>query len=234
MLLQVENINTFYGLSQVLFDVSFEIDKGEVVVLLGRNGAGKTTTMISIMGLNPPKNGKIIFKGQDIAGSAPYRSARLGLGFVPEDRRIFPDLTVEANLDVGRMNVQKKSNPWTLERVYQIFPVLEKFAKRRGGTLSGGEQQMLTIARTLLGNPELILLDEPSEGLAPLVVRMLGEFIHVLKAEGVTVLLSEQNVKFALKHSDRAYIVDKGTIKYQGTIAQLEKDEEIKKQYLAV
>jgi branched-chain amino acid transport system ATP-binding protein len=234
MLLQAENIHTYYGLSQVLFDVSLEIDKGEVVVLLGRNGAGKTTTMISIMGLNPPKKGKVSYKGQEITGMNPYKVARLGIGFVPEDRRIFPDLTVEANLDVGRMNVQRKSNPWTLERVYQIFPVLERFAKRRGGTLSGGEQQMLTIARTLMGNPEVILLDEPSEGLAPLVVRMLGEFIDVLKKEGVTVLLSEQNVKFALKHSDRAYIVDKGTIKYQGTIAQLEKDEEIKKQYLAV
>jgi branched-chain amino acid transport system ATP-binding protein len=234
MLLQVDNIHTYYGLSPVLFDVSLEIDKGEVVVLLGRNGAGKTTTMISIMGLNPPKKGKVAYKGQDITGMNPFKVARLGIGFVPEDRRIFPDLTVEANLDVGRMNTQKKSNPWTLERVYQIFPVLGKFAKRRGGTLSGGEQQMLTIARTLMGNPEVILLDEPSEGLAPLVVRMLGEFIDVLKKEGVTVLLSEQNVKFALKHSDRAYIVDKGTIKYQGTIAQLDKDEEIKKQYLAV
>ena len=234
MLLQVDNIHTYYGLSQVLFDVSLEIDKGEVVVLLGRNGAGKTTTMVSIMGLNPPKKGRVTYKGQDITGMTPYKVARLGIGFVPEDRRIFPDLTVEANLDVGRMNVQRKSNPWTPERVYQIFPVLGKFAKRRGGTLSGGEQQMLTIARTLMGNPEVILLDEPSEGLAPLVVRMLGEFIDVLKKEGVTVLLSEQNVKFALKHSDRAYIVDKGTIKYQGTIAQLEKDEEIKKQYLAV
>jgi branched-chain amino acid transport system ATP-binding protein len=234
MLLQVDNIHTYYGLSQVLFDVSLEIDKGEVVVLLGRNGAGKTTTMVSIMGLNPPKKGRVTYKGQDITGMTPFKVARLGIGFVPEDRRIFPDLTVEANLDVGRMNVQSKSNPWTPERVYQIFPVLGKFAKRRGGTLSGGEQQMLTIARTLMGNPEVILLDEPSEGLAPLVVRMLGEFIDVLKKEGVTVLLSEQNVKFALKHSDRAYIVDKGTIKYQGTIAQLEKDEEIKKQYLAV
>jgi branched-chain amino acid transport system ATP-binding protein len=234
MLLRVENIHTYYGLSQVLFDVSLEIDKGEVVVLLGRNGAGKTTTMVSVMGLNPPRKGKVTYKGQDITGLAPYKTARLGIGFVPEDRRIFPDLTVEANLDVGRQNIQKKSNPWTPERVYQIFPVLGKFAKRRGGTLSGGEQQMLTIARTLMGNPEMILLDEPSEGLAPLVVRMLGEFIDVLKKEGVTVLLSEQNVKFALKHSDRAYIVDKGTIKYQGTIAQLEKDEEIKKQYLAV
>ena len=234
MLLQVDKINTFYGLSQVLFDVSLEIDKGEVVVLLGRNGAGKTTTMISIMGLNPPKRGRVTFKGREITGLVPYKAARLGLGFVPEDRRIFPDLTVAANLDVGRMNAQKKAHPWTLERIYQVFPVLEKFAHRRGGTLSGGEQQMLTIARTLMGNPDVILLDEPSEGLAPLVVRMLGEFIDVLKKEGVTVLLSEQNVKFALKHSDRAYIVDKGTIKYQGTIAQLEKDEEIKKQYLAV
>jgi branched-chain amino acid transport system ATP-binding protein len=234
MELQVEKINTFYGLSQVLFDVSLEIDRGEVVVLLGRNGAGKTTTMISIMGLNPPKSGRVTYQGKDLSGLAPFQVARLGLGFVPEDRRIFPDLTVDANLDVGRLNPRKKANPWTRERIYQIFPVLEKFAHRRGGTLSGGEQQMLTIARTLMGNPDFVLLDEPSEGLAPLVVRMLGEFIDVLKNEGVTVLLSEQNVKFALKHSDRAYIVDKGMIRYQGTIAQLEKDEDIKKQYLAV
>jgi branched-chain amino acid transport system ATP-binding protein len=234
MLLEVENINTFYGLSQVLFNVSLEIYEGESVVLLGRNGAGKTTTMVSIMGLNPPKAGKIFFKGREITGLIPYKTARLGLGYVPEDRRIFPDLTVSANLDVGRLNRPQKTNPWTLERIYRIFPVLENLAGRLGGTLSGGEQQMLTIARTLMGNPEMILLDEPSEGLAPLVVHMLGDFIEVLKKEGVTLLLSEQNVKFALKHSDRAYIVDKGTIRFQGTIAQLEKDEVIKKQYLAV
>lgn len=234
MELQVEKINTFYGLSQVLFEVSLEIKRGEVVVLLGRNGAGKTTTMISIMGLNPPTGGRVFYKGQDITGLPSYKVARLGIGFVPEDRRIFPDLTVDANLDVGRINPRNKANPWTRERIYEFFPVLKKFAQRRGGTLSGGEQQMLTIARTLMGNPDLILLDEPSEGLAPLVVRILGDFIDVLKKEGVTVLLSEQNVKFALKHSDRAYIVDKGMIKYEGTIAQLEKDEAIKKQYLAV
>jgi branched-chain amino acid transport system ATP-binding protein len=234
MLLEVDRINTFYGLSQVLFNVSLEIDRGEVVVLLGRNGAGKTTTMVSIIGLNPPKSGRIVFKGKEITGLAPYKASRMGIGFVPEDRRIFPDLTVAANLDVGRRNAGKKANPWTPERIYQVFPVLEQLAHRRGGTLSGGEQQMLTIARTLMTNPELILLDEPSEGLAPLVVRMLGSFIDLLKKEGVTVLLSEQNVKFAFKHSDRAYIIDKGMIKYQGTIAQLEKEEEIKKQYLAV
>jgi branched-chain amino acid transport system ATP-binding protein len=234
MLLQVDKIHTYYGLSQVLFDVSLELDKGEVVVLLGRNGAGKTTTMTSIMGLNPPRQGKVVYNGRDITGMPPYKAARLGIGFVPEDRRIFPDMTVEANLDVGRMNARNKPNPWTFKRVYEVFPILEKFAKRRGGLLSGGEQQMLTIARTLMGNPDVILLDEPSEGLAPLIVQHLGAFIDGLKNEGVTVLLSEQNVKFALKHSDRAYIIDKGVIQYQGAIPQLEHDEEIKKKYLAV
>jgi branched-chain amino acid transport system ATP-binding protein len=230
MLLQVEGINTFYGLSHILFDVALEVEPGEVVVLLGRNGAGKSTTMRSIMGLNAPKTGRVIFKGKDITGLAPYKTARLGVGFVPEDRRIFPDLTVKANLDVGR----KGSGKWTYQRIYEFFPRLEETAHRRGGTLSGGEQQMLTIARTLMGNPDLLLLDEPSEGLAPIIVKVLGDFIDLMRNEGMTVLLSEQNVRFALKHSDRAYIVDNGHITYQGTIAELEKDEEVKKKYLAV
>lgn len=234
MELSVESINTFYGLSHILFDVSLEVKKGEVVVLLGRNGAGKTTTMLSIMGLNPPKTGKISYRGKDITGMTPYKVARAGIGFVPEDRRIFPDITVLGNLDVGRKVSKTKNNKWTLERIYQLFPVLKDFSNRHGGTLSGGEQQMLTIARSLMGNPDFLLLDEPSEGLAPLIVKVLGEFIEVIKKEGMTVLLSEQNTKFALKHADRAYIVDNGSIKYQGSIAELEQNDEIKKRYLAV
>ena len=234
MLLQVQGINTYYGLSHVLFDVTLEVDRGEVVVLLGRNGAGKTTTMRSIMGLTAPRQGKVIFNGQDVTGLVPYKVARLGIGFVPEDRRIFPDLTVAANLDVGHKNLGGEAKKWTVERIYHFFPRLKELSGRRGGWLSGGEQQMLTIARTLMGDPDLLLLDEPSEGLAPIIVKVLGEFIDVMKAEGMTILLSEQNVKFSLKHSDRAYIVDNGHIKYHGTIAELEKDEDIKKRYLAV
>ncbi len=230
MQLQVQGINTYYGLSHILFDVSLEVDRGEVVVLLGRNGAGKTTTMRSIMGLTSPKTGKILFNGAPLTGLPPYKIARLGIGFVPEDRRIFPDLTVKANLEVGCRGKGK----WTYDRIYAYFPRLHSLASRRGGFLSGGEQQMLTIARTLMGNPQLILLDEPTEGLAPIIVKGLGEFLEVLKKEGMTVLMSEQNVKFAAKHSDRAYVVDNGHIKYQGSIADLEANEEIKKKYLAV
>lgn len=234
MELLVENINTYYGLSHILFDVSLRVKQGEVVVLLGRNGAGKTTTMLSIMGLNPPKSGSIIYQGQNIAGLPPYKIARMGIGFVPEDRRIFPDLTVFGNLDIGRKSMKTKAKKWTFERIYQLFPRLQDFSNRHGGTLSGGEQQMLTIARSLMGDPEFLLLDEPSEGLAPLIVKALGEFIQVIKKEGMTVLLSEQNTKFALKHADRAYIVDNGAIKYEGSIAELEQNAEIKKRYLAV
>ncbi len=234
MQLVVESINTYYGLSHILFDVSLEVDQGEVVVLLGRNGAGKTTTMRSIMGLTSPKSGKVVFNGEDITGLAPFKTARKGLGFVPEDRRIFPDLTVSANLDVGTKKGKGSENPWDIEKIFRIFPRLQELAKRRAGNLSGGEQQMLTISRTLMGNPELLLLDEPSEGLAPVIVKVLGDMIDLLKQEGVTVLLSEQNVKFALKHSDRAYIVDNGHIKYSGSVDELQNNEEIKKKYLAV
>ena len=234
MELSVEKINSYYGLSHILFDVSLQINQGEVAVLLGRNGAGKTTTMLSIMGINPPKSGKVMYKGEDITGLAPYKIARMGVGFVPEDRRIFPDITVYGNLDVGRKSVKSKPKKWTIERIFQLFPILKDFSNRHGGTLSGGEQQMLTIARTLMGDPEFLLLDEPSEGLAPLIVKALGEFIEVIKKEGMTVLLSEQNTKFALKHADRAYIVDNGSIKFEGSIAELNRNEEIKKRYLAV
>lgn len=234
MQLEVRGIHTFYGLSHILFDVSLQVDRGEVVVLLGRNGAGKTTTMRSIMGLTPPKQGTVTFNGRDITGLAPYKVARIGIGFVPEDRRIFPDLSVQANLDVGNRRSRDKENKWTVERIFSLFPRLKELANRRGGNLSGGEQQMLTIARTLMGNPDLILLDEPSEGLAPIIVKVVGDFLEILKQEGITVLLSEQNVKFALKHSDRCYIVDNGHIKYEGSVADLEKDEDVKKRYLAV
>jgi len=234
MELALENINAYYGMSHILFDVSLNVDRGEVLVLLGRNGAGKTTTMLSIMGLNPPKSGRVVYRGQDITGWAPYKIARMGIGYVPEDRKIFPDLTVLGNLEVGRKVSKGKAPSWPLERIYELFPVLKDFTHRAGGTLSGGQRQMLTIARTLMGNPELLLLDEPTEGLAPLVVKMLGEFLDVIKKEGVTVLLSEQNLKFALTHADRAYIVDNGIIKYQGSIEELGRDEEVKKKYLAV
>ncbi len=234
MVLQVDGINTYYGLSHILFDVSLEVKQGETVVLLGRNGAGKTTTMRSIMGLTPPRTGTVTFKGTDISGMQPYRVARIGVGFVPEDRQIFPDLTVQANLDVGRRRSSRRTDRWTFDRVYKAFPRLKDLANRRGGLLSGGEQQMLTIARTLMGDPDLLLLDEPSEGLAPIVVRDLGTFIDALKGEGLTVLLSEQNVRFSLKHSDRAYVLDSGHIKYSGSIQELDSNEEIKKRYLAV
>ena len=234
MLLEVEKINTCYGLSHILFDVSLNIDKGEVVVLLGRNGAGKTTTLLSIMGLNAPKTGAVRYRGKDIMGLAPYKIARMGIGFVPEDRLIFPDLTVYANLDVGRKSLGSRKSRWTFDRIYSLFPVLKDFRDKPGGDLSGGQRQMLTIARTLMGDPDLLLLDEPTEGLAPLIVKMLADFIDVIKQEGMTVLLCEQNLKFALKHADRAYIVDNGIMKYQGTIDELNRNTEIKKKYLAV
>jgi branched-chain amino acid transport system ATP-binding protein len=234
MILAVEGINTYYGSSHILFDVSLAIHAGEVVVLLGRNGAGKTTTLKSIMGLTPPKTGSITFKGEQIRGLPSYRIARRGMGFVPEDRVIFPDLTVRENLEIAQKKTGEGKTLWTIEKIFGFFPVLEKFQNRDGGTLSGGEQQMLTIARTLMGNPELFLLDEPVEGLAPLIVKMMGEIINQIKNQGVTLLVSEQNVKFSLKIAKNAYIIDKGTIRYQGSVAELWENEEIKKKYLAV
>jgi branched-chain amino acid transport system ATP-binding protein len=230
-LLAVEEIYTSYGLSQVLFGVSLEVAAGECVCLLGRNGVGKTTTMRTIMGLTPPGRGRVRWKGQDIAGRPPHRIARLGIGFVPEDRRIFAELTVGENLDVARRGA---GGGWTEERVYELFPTLRELRDRQGGVLSGGEQQMLTIARTLMGNPELLLLDEPSEGLAPLVVHHLGEQIARLKREGLTILLAEQNVDFSLALADRVYVVEKGRIRFQGTARAFREDESIRQQYLAL
>jgi branched-chain amino acid transport system ATP-binding protein len=235
MILEVENIYTSYGLSQILFGISLHVNAGECVSLLGRNGVGKTTTLRSIMGLTAPRQGKVVYKGQNITGKPAFRIAKLGIGFVPEDRRIFPDLSVGENLEVARKPpALPHATEWTVERVYELFPVLTKLNDRKGGYLSGGEQQMLTIGRTLMGNPDLLLLDEPSEGLAPLVVRDLGTQIQRLKDEGITILLCEQNAKFATALSDRAYVLEKGQVRFAGTIKELQDNEEVRRQYLAL
>jgi len=236
MVLEVKDINTFYGLSHILFNVSLAVGEGETVCLLGRNGVGKTTTFRSIMGLTPPSSGSIKFLGKEIRGKQPFQIYRLGVGLVPEDRIIFPDLTVRENLEIAVRKVPegRKAGGWTIEKVHQLFPVLKARDEQWGGTLSGGEQQMLTIARTLMGNPRLLLLDEPSEGLAPLVVRAIGEQTLALKKEGMTLLLSEQNSSFALKVSDRAYILEKGHVTWQGSVAELKSKPEIMKNYLEI
>jgi branched-chain amino acid transport system ATP-binding protein len=228
-LLDVRDIHTAYGLSRVLFGVSVAVNGGECVCLLGRNGVGKSTTMRSIIGLTPPQSGRVAWKGTDITGWPPYRVARAGIGFVPEDRRIFADLTVWENLDVAR-----KPGPWTVERVFDLFPKLRDLSGRNGGYLSGGEQQMLTIARTLMGNPELLLLDEPSEGLAPLVVQHMKEQIARLKQDGLTILLAEQNVDFSLDLADRVYVLEKGHIRFHGTAREFRANDAIRHQYLAL
>jgi len=235
MILEVQDLYTSYGLSQILFGISITVDEGECVSLLGRNGVGKTTTLRSIMGLTPPRRGTVRFRGQDITGQPAYRIARLGVGFVPEERRIFPDLSVRENLEVGRKAAATShATAWTVEQVYDIFPVLANLNDRKGGYLSGGEQQMLTVGRTLMGNPDLILLDEPSEGLAPLVVRDLSEQIQRLKESGITILLCEQNAKFAIALSDRAYVLEKGQVRFSGTIEDLRGNDDIRQQYLAL
>jgi branched-chain amino acid transport system ATP-binding protein len=237
MILDVNEINTFYGKSHILYDVSLKISPGEAVVLLGRNGAGKTTTFRSIMGLTHPRDGCVVFNGEEVTGKPAYKIAQLGIGFVPEDRRIFPDLTVLENLDIGRKSPRTGDQPrkiWDAESVLELFPHLKHFAQRRGGTLSGGEQQMLTIGRTLMGNPLLLLLDEPTEGLAPLIVRAIGQLIRVLREQRVTMLLSEQNVKFSLRACDLAYIIDDGHIVYSGASQELKAQPGVMRKYLAV
>ncbi len=229
-MLSVEKIHTYYGLSHILFDVSLSVAKGEVVGLLGRNGAGKSTTMRSIAGLTPPRQGTILFKGQDVTGKKPFLLVREGLGFVPDDRRVFADLTVDDNLEIPF----RRNDEWTRKRVYDLFPALAEIKSRRAGNLSGGEQQMLTIGRALMNSPELLLLDEPTEGLAPLIVKNLEEQILKLKQAEISILLSEQNVKSALKLSTRVYVIDNGRIRFGGTVADLEADEETKKKYLMV
>ena len=232
-LLEVEGIHTAYGTSRVLFGISLDIKPGECVGLLGRNGMGKTTTMRSIMGLTPPSQGRVRFKGHDITGSAPYRLARGGIGFVPEDRRIFAELTVWENLEVAARSANRPGR-WTTETVMDLFPTLGQISHRLGGVLSGGEQQMLTIARTLMGNPELLLLDEPSEGLAPVVVASLLDQVQRLKREGLTILLAEQGLDFSLALADRVYVLEKGAVRHCGAAAQLREDAELRHRLLAL
>ena len=233
-MLTVQGLNTYYGRAHILADVALSVAKGEVVVLLGRNGAGKSTTMKSIMGLVPPASGSIAFLDRDITGKQSHAIAQLGLGYVPEDRRIFAELSVMENLEVGRQKPRSDAPVWTPERLFQIFPNLAEMRNRPGGRMSGGEQQMLTIARTLMGNPRAILLDEPSEGLAPVIVEQMARTIKALKSEGLTVVLSEQNLHFSHLVADRAYIIEKGCIRYSGTMAELSVNDAVRAQYLSV
>ncbi|MBX9589741.1 MAG: ABC transporter ATP-binding protein [Hyphomonadaceae bacterium] len=231
-MLKVEGLHTYYGRAHILADVGLEVAQGEVVVLLGRNGAGKSTTLKSIIGLVPPAEGRISFRGTSIAGRQPYEIARLGLGYVPEERRIFTELTVDENLEVGRRSANGTTPVWTPDRLFVLFPNLARMRERAGSQMSGGEQQMLTIARTLMGNPACLLLDEPSEGLAPVIVEQMADTILELKREGMTVLLSEQNLRFAHAVADRALIIEKGRIRFAGTMAELMANEAVRTQYL--
>ena len=232
-LLAVQDIHAAYGSSRVLFGISLDVPQGECVCLLGRNGVGKTTTMRAIMGLTPPSAGRIVWKDTDIAGWPPHRVARAGIGFVPEDRRIFAELTVRENLDVSAQ-AAGRAGRWTVDAVFALFPKLKELAGRQGGYLSGGEQQMLTIGRTLMGNPELLLLDEPSEGLAPLVVESMLEQIGRLKREGLTILLAEQGVDFSLALADRVYVLEKGAVRFAGAAAELRDNPRLRDELLAL
>jgi branched-chain amino acid transport system ATP-binding protein len=233
-MLEVKGLNAAYGRAHILYDLALEARAGEVVVLLGRNGAGKSTTLKTLMGLVRPLSGELRFDGARIDGLPPFQIARLGLGYVPEDRRVFTDLTVAENLEVGRQAARPGAAAWTPEKVFALFPNLGRMRDRRGGRMSGGEQQMLTIARTLMGNPRAVLLDEPSEGLAPVIVEGIAGTIRELKREGLCVLLCEQNLHFAHAVADRAYIVEKGHIRYAGTMAELEANPAVREQYLSV
>jgi branched-chain amino acid transport system ATP-binding protein len=232
-LLTVDDIHTAYGLSRVLFGVSVEVNAGECVALLGRNGVGKTTTMRSVMGLTPPAGGRVLWKGRDITGWPPHRVARAGIGFVPEDRRVFAELSVWENLDVAARAAGRPGR-WNTETIYELFPVLRELRNRQGGFLSGGEQQMLTIARTLMGNPELLLLDEPSEGLAPLVVETLRLKVGELRDQGMTILLAEQGVEFSLSLADRVYVLEKGAVRHAGPAAELRDDKELREKLMSI
>jgi branched-chain amino acid transport system ATP-binding protein len=232
-LLEVRDIDVSYGMSRVLFGVALSVGPGEVVGLLGRNGAGKSTTIRAIMGLTPPSRGAILFRGEDIAGRPPFEVSQRGIGWVPEDRRIFPELTVWENLDVAARPA-RGGQRWTLERIYDLFPDLAKLRDRRGGFLSGGEQQMLTIARTLMTNPTLALLDEPSEGLAPLIVERVRQTVASLKRAGLAMILAEQRLDFVLSLADRVYLLEKGSVRYSGTPEELRRDKSIVERFLQV
>jgi branched-chain amino acid transport system ATP-binding protein len=232
--LSVKALNAFYGRAQVLFGVALEVAQGECRALIGRNGAGKSTTLKAIMGLVRPVEGEIVFAGRRIEAEAVHAISRLGLGYVPEDRRIFTDLTVLENLEVGRRAPQGGSAAWTPERIFALFPALAAMKNRPGGRMSGGEQQMLTIARTLMGNPTAILLDEPSEGLAPKVVEQIAQTILALKAQGLTIVLSEQNLHVTATVADSATIIEKGRIRYSGAMSQLTRDTAMQQEYLSL
>lgn len=233
-LLQITNADVYYGASQILFGLDLEVHKGQTMALLGRNGAGKSTTFKMIAGIAPPRRGTVTLAGRAVSGQAPFRIARAGIGYVPEDRQVFPEHTVDDNLIVGAKRGAGGEDYWTRERIYEVFPILASMKTRLAGRLSGGEQQMLTIARTLMGNPELILLDEPSEGLAPIIVQAIGELIRRLRDMGVTILLAEQNMHFCLGIATHAAVIDKGHIVYRATIEALRDNDDIKKRYLAV
>lgn len=233
-MLEVENLTSRYGRAQILHDISLTVGENEVVALLGRNGAGKSTTMKSIMGMVRHKTGRIRYDAQDIVDRSSHVICRAGIGYVPEDRRIFSDLTVEENLEVGRRDKRADAPEWTLEHLFELFPNLRERRRNLGKHLSGGEQQMLTIARTLMGNPKLVLLDEPSEGIAPVIVEQMAFVISELKREGLSVLISEQNLHFARLVSDRAYIIEKGEVRYDGSFADLDRHPEVSQKYLAV
>ena len=238
-MLTVDNLSAWYGAARILYDLSFEVRRGEVVALMGRNGAGKSTTMKTIMGLVSRRGGLVRFNGEDISLRKPFEIARRGLGFTPEDRRIFVDLTVMENLDVGRQPARhfgdgKPAPSWTPDQLFTLFPNLAEMQGRLGGRMSGGEQQMLTVARTLMGNPLLVLLDEPSEGVAPLIVEQMAHTILALKEQGLSILLSEQNMHFARLVSDRVYVLEKGQIHWQGSAAELDSNLEVQRAYLTV
>jgi branched-chain amino acid transport system ATP-binding protein len=233
-MLEVADIQVFYGLSHVLFGVSFDAAAGELVALVGRNGAGKSTTLKSIIGLNRPRGGRIVFNGRDIGGWAPYRVARAGIGYVPEDRRVFRSLTVRENLEAARLAERERKDGWTIASVFELFPDLERLGGHLAGRLSGGQQQMLTIGRALMTNPDLLLLDEASEGLAPLLVQLLAERVLWMKQRGLTIVLSEQNLEFVRELADRIYILEKGEVRYHGRMQDLLANEEIARAYLGV
>ena len=228
MILEVDRINTYYGTSHVLFDVSLQVREGEAVALMGRNGAGKTTTLRSIMGLTAPRSGAVRFKGDEVARLRPFRIARRGMALVPAGRRIFASLSVRENLEIARKKGAAGRPEWTVERIFQLFPALRTMQDRRGGALSGGEQQMLAVGRALLGNPDFLLLDEPAEGLSPLIVSTLLEHLLALKKGGLPMLLCEQNAMFALRVADRGYVLDKGAVKFQGTAEELGQSAEVR------
>ena len=238
-MLTAENLSAWYGAARILYDLNFQVGRGEVVALMGRNGAGKSTTMKTVMGLMARRAGTVRFNDEDISNRKPFEIARLGLGFTPEDRRIFVDLTVMENLDVGRQPARlfadgKQAPSWTPGQLFKLFPNLAEMPDRLGGRMSGGEQQMLTVARTLMGNPLLVLLDEPSEGVAPLIVEQMAQTILELKKQGLSILLSEQNMHFARLVSDRVYVLEKGQIHWQGSVAELDASPEVQRTYLTV